>query len=77
MAIGDGDTQAFASGMTLRDWFAGNAPPPPADWMDTMRRSDQARNPHNEPHKPKIRSTVELIADWNFEYADAMIEARK
>jgi hypothetical protein len=63
--------------MTLRDWFAGQAPEPPKQWMEIMRDYDNGRNPHNDPHKPARRGTAELIAAWNYQYADAMLKARK
>lgn len=64
------------SGMTLRDWFAGQAPEPTKEWLDTMYRFDSALNPHNDSYKPKRRTTAELIAAWKYEVADAMIETR-
>lgn len=64
------------SGMTLRDWFAGQAPEPTKEWLETMYRFDSALNPHNDSYKPKRRTTAELIAAWRYEVADAMIETR-
>jgi hypothetical protein len=69
-------------GMTLRDWFAGQAPEMPHWWMqnealatqppgwkDGMSAKDWDRL-WNEFHCRKI-------ASWRFHYADAMLEARK
>ena len=63
--------------MSLRDWFAGQAPNPPESWLNMMRGLDRNRNPHNDPHKPAPRDDVELIAIWKYRLADAMLEARK
>lgn len=72
----DGPDVKF-SGMSMRDWFATHAPQPlEADIIRMMGRDRQA-NPHNDYEKPPIRDRVQIICDLNYEYADAMIEARK
>lgn len=63
-------------GMTLRDYFAGQASEPTDEWLDIMQNFDRNRNPYNEGHKPRPRSYFELCADWRYQYADAMIAAR-
>lgn len=68
--------QVYAQGMSLRDYFAGQAPEPPEAWMHRQREVDRARNPHNEPHKPQPRSDFQLTAEWKYAHADAMIAAR-
>lgn len=71
-----GETEHFI-GVTLRDWFATHAPTPTDQELNRQCRLDRARNPHNEPCKPKIRETVEIMADLAYEYADAMLRARQ
>lgn len=63
-------------GITLRDWFATFAPQPDESVIAVHERSDAARNPHNDSHKPKRRSRAEIIAKLRYEYADAMLAAR-
>lgn len=63
-------------GMTLRDYFAAQAPDPQPWWIELNRGRDRARNPHNESHKPIIRSELQLDASWRYEYADAMLAER-
>lgn len=63
-------------GMTLRDWFAGQAPDPSEEWVSSQRHMDRSRNPYNEAHKPRLREDVEIRAQYRFAYADAMIAAR-
>ena len=54
-------------GMSLRDWFAGNAPPMPEQWwIDTKHE-----------YGDKVGSYAEAIAAWNYFYADAMIAERE
>jgi hypothetical protein len=69
------DTQQFP-GMSLRDWFAAMAPKPARWQMKLEQGRDRARNPHNDYHKPKIRSESEIEADLRYEHADAMLAAR-
>jgi hypothetical protein len=64
-------------GMSLRDWFAGEAPEPPEWWFIQQTAEDRRINPHNDPHKTTPRSTLQLIAEWKYLYADAMIAQRK
>ena len=70
------DTSGAIIGMSLRDWFAGQAPEPPESWLHMQRGIDRNRNPHNEPHKPAPRDDFQLTAEWKFAHADAMIAAR-
>lgn len=64
------------SGLTLRDWFATFAPRPERAMIEMHMKFDQNRNPHNDSHKPPLRSKTEIIACLRYEYADAMIRAR-
>lgn len=53
-------------GMSLRDYFAAEAPPPPTWWM-----KDYASNAKD------LGAVADCIAQWNYEYADAMIKRRE
>jgi hypothetical protein len=56
-------SRRIESGMTLRDWFAGQAL---AGFAANPRMID-SRSP----------STLEIVSEWSFEAADAMIKARR
>jgi len=64
------------AGMTLRDYFAIRAPILD-EQVETERAQDRYKNPHNESHKPKIRSELEIRASLSYKYADAMLKARE
>jgi len=64
-------------GMSLRDWFAAHAPAPSNDDVQLAYQIGRNRNPHNEAHKPKLRSRIEIMAGLAYRYADAMLAARK
>lgn len=68
--------EGYTNGMTLRDWFATHAPEAPNWWMTCQLEHDQQRNPLAESHKPDRRSAVQLVTEWAFKWADAMIAAR-
>lgn len=53
-------------GMTLRDWFAGQAPDMPDQWWEDTK----------EEHGGGAGSWAEAIASWRYFYADAMLAAR-
>jgi hypothetical protein len=59
----NGDWVAPQDGMTLRDWFAGQAL---AGFAANPRMID-SRSP----------ATLEIVSEWSFEAADAMIKARR
>lgn len=59
------DRHAKTPGMTLRDYFAAKAPPPPKWWMDSYAKSAQ-----------DLDTVAKVIAQWAFCYADAMLAAR-
>jgi len=77
VCLGDPGHPASAPGMTLRDWFAGQALSHDEQRIATEMGIDRARNPHNDSYKPRIRSRYEIIAKLNYEYADAMLLARQ
>jgi hypothetical protein len=64
-------------GMTLRDYFAAHAPQPSVSDIEKQYMFDKANNPYNEPHRPKLRDTVEIVADLRYRYADNMLAARR
>jgi hypothetical protein len=64
-------------GLTIRDWFATFAPRPSKDRINLHMKMDRNRNPHNDSHKPPIRSETEIIAELRYEFADAMMKARQ
>lgn len=64
-------------GMTLRDEFATRAPPAPQWWMETNRQRDRSLNPHNEPHRPELRSEAQLQAAWAYEWGQAMLDEKR
>ena len=66
----------YASGLSIRDWFAGQALEPPESWLRMMREVDRARNPHNDSYKPSPRTDFQLVAEWKYAHADAMIAER-
>lgn len=68
--------KAYHTGMNLRDYFAIHAPEPDENDLQSERRRDQTKNPHNDPHKPRIRSDLEIRTQLRYEYADAMMKAR-
>jgi len=64
------------TGMTLRDYFAAKAPTAPQKYIENQYHFDKTRNPYNEPHKPNLRSELEIQCDYSYEWADAMLKAR-
>ena len=68
-----GGTQT-QGGMTLRDWFAGNAPVEVFEAAAACGYPDLFEAMNNE--KQRIAVFKALVA-MRFEYADAMLEARK
>lgn len=53
------------NGMSLRDYFASRAPAYEAEWFSNYCR------------RKGFSSYAKTTADWSYEYADAMLEARK
>lgn len=73
----DSHAGSGCAGMSLRDWFAAMAPKPEDSVIHMWQQNDRSRNPHNDSHKPKLRSRAEIIAMLAYEHADAMLAARK
>lgn len=65
----------FVDHLTIRDHFAAAHNPDPKD-IQLERERDRNLNPYNDSYRPKLRSTLEIICDLKFEYADAMLKAR-
>jgi hypothetical protein len=65
------------SGMSLRDWFAAHAPM----WSESERKFRIERDHHitmnDQQHMRRDRNVVELEAECRYQWADAMISARK
>lgn len=57
---------AMGEGMSLRDYFATHAPPPPDWWIHSY--ADRAND---------LDSVANVIAQWNYAYADAMLRERE
>jgi hypothetical protein len=56
----------MAGGMSLRDYFAGHAPPMTNQWWEDTKAEYGGRS----------GSYAEAIAAWNYFYADQMLAAR-
>lgn len=63
MSIGDGDSVAYTNGMTLRDWFAGQA--------------IVAAGVQSFDNDATVEQNARVAANWAYCIADAMLEARK
>lgn len=73
--VGGGDQRN--AGMTLRDYFACRAPEPTKDDVESIMRREQMANPHNDHYKPVRRGRTEIVCSLRYEWADAMLKARK
>ena len=60
-------------GMTLRDYFASNAPPAPHGWIGS---SDDA-NTNIASFGSRPDSEIFLMIEWRWYYADAMLTERE
>ena len=69
-------TEHYEDGMSLRDWFATFAPMPSEEHIERAHQFDLSANPHNEPHKPNRRTVEEIVAEFKFRHADAMLKQR-
>ena len=73
-AFGHGNyEQGGDPGMTLRDYFAGQALP---QSVEDYTRSDHRKNPLLPHAAPPIGTREDIIARQAYRYADAMIAAR-
>ncbi len=77
----NGHVLGHGQGMTLRDWFAGEAPEAPVWWM--IEGCPQPPPGWSDGYgatkwsELTIDWRVNRIALWRWKYADAMIAARK
>lgn len=60
-----------------RDIFACHAPDPPRHWIMEQYRLDGVSNPYSgKPHGVQVRTEIELISEYKYMLADAMIKQR-
>lgn len=64
------------SGMSLLDYFAGQAPPMPMALMSFALEHADVDNP-DKTHGEKCDCLLSIIAAWNFRFARAMIAERE
>lgn len=64
--VGNPETDRCESGMSLRNWFAGNAPISMGDAYATF-----------DGPRPTYEDVFAVLAKMRFAYADAMIEVSK
>ena len=60
-----GSNDFYTPGLSLRDYFATHAPPPPGWWIEQYGATTS------------LSEHGKLIADWSWTYADAMLAARE
>lgn len=56
---------ARETGMTLRDYFAAKAPPPPKWWMDSYAKNLEC-----------LDAYADVLTQWAYCYADSMLRQR-
>ena len=73
-----GHLQDCLPGMSLRDWFAGQALPQAIMDYDRMTRSGSGKDDFEwvTPHKFNGRTREQIIAAQAYQYADALLSAR-
>jgi hypothetical protein len=54
--------------------FAAMAPMPDDHYISTQMKIDKNRNPYNEGGKPKLRDSMEIIADYKIAFARLMLD---
>lgn len=72
-----GSSKLIHNGMDLIDYFACRAPQPSNSEIEAQMRLDKNKNPHNEPHKPKLRSRTEIECCLRYKWASKMLEERE
>ena len=63
-------------GMTLRDYFASKAPGLPSQLAEWALEAADVTNP-DKSDREKSKVILNIVAEWNYMYADAMLAARK
>lgn len=78
---GFGNPKYDEPGMTLRDWFAGQAPPIPEGYADDQAPKwpeSAVWSEYGVEHNLRIEAwRATRQAKWAYAYADAMLTARK
>jgi hypothetical protein len=64
-------------GMSLRDYFAAQAPEPSIEDITREQSIDRGKNPHNDSYKPRLREREEIICFLRYKRADAMLAERE
>jgi len=59
------------SGITLRQWYSGHAPPMPADLNRLALEYADVDN--STTHREKCDTYLSILAEWSHMYADAML----
>jgi hypothetical protein len=78
MGPSERDDRYTVEGMSLRDWFAGQALPQAVEDYDRLNRRCNEVTEYVLPYATKATGTREdIIARQAYRYADAMIAARK
>ena len=67
------DSLSHSPGMSLRDWFAGNAPPMPTEWLAAFVRD----NPIYQHESKAADGWLAANVAWSAAYADAMLAERR
>ena len=58
----------------LRDQWALKFPYPSEAHIGAQCRCDLVHNPHNESHKPKLRTQAEIVSDLAYKFADDVLK---
>lgn len=74
------------AGMSLRDWFAGQAPEAPLEWRCSIEHPDEPGGAFvdgeyaaamEQYRDAKAAWAVRRVVEWRWAYADAMLKARE
>ena len=74
--IGDGDHQAFTSGMSLRDWFAGQPDIIGSTLLIGKEEGEALAGPRPEGGLDAFRWQCQVLAAMRYIAADAMLAER-
>ena len=58
----------------LRDHWALKFPYPTEERIAAECSCDRALNPHNDSHKPKLRTRAEIVSDLAYRFADDVLK---
>jgi hypothetical protein len=76
VSIGDGDHQAFTSGMSLRDWFAGQPDIIGSTLLIGKEEGEALAGPRPEGGLDAFRWQCQVLAAMRYIAADAMLAER-